>query len=485
MAADAWVERAKLLPVPNAADRDRWAVTALLRHFTPATGRWRTPTGDAWQPALAIEAVINSYDRTRETPYLNVIEKSFAAYRGRRSHFFDDDGWYLNAWLRGYDVTADPKYLTEARAIFETMTDGWDLTCSGGVWWNRDRTYKNAITNELFLLAAARLHRRTGEPSYLDWAQREWAWFEASGLINAEGLVNDGLDGDCRNNGQPTWTYNQGVVLSGLVELARTTEDPSYLDPARRIADAATRSLVNQEGTLREHSEPAMDNKDSHIFKGVLAQGLARLAAAEVDSAYGAFLSSNAAGVWDRWSRRRRGVGLTWGGPAGRVTAATHASACLLLGHVALLDARGEADVPSREPGRTYTVKDAIVGDLGTETHDGRLYAAGWFTDGQYVAFPVEVRATGEYVLTLTYAAAGDAWRSVEVEGVTVAERLLFAGRGGWECPSTVSITARLRAGDRTVTVLFNTDRGSRAPLNVASLTLTPRSLTPPSGRSR
>ena len=40
---------------------------------------------------------------------------------------------------------------------------------------------------------------------------------------------------------------------------------------------------------------------------------------------------------------------------------------------------------------------------------------------------------------------------------------------------STVSITATLRAGDRTVTVLFNTDRGSRGALNLASLTLTPR----------
>ena len=110
------------------------------------------------------------------------------------------------------------------------------------------------------------------------------------------------------------------------------------------------------------------------------------------------------------------------------------------------------------------------VAEAGLPGYD----ATGWFGDGKYVAFPVDVPVTGEYVLTFTYAALADAWRSVEVEGSTVADGLLFAGMEGWGRPSTVSIWATLRAGDRTVTVLYNTDRGSRTPLNLASLTLTP-----------
>ena len=30
-------------------------------------------------------------------------------------------------------------------------------------------------------------------------------------MINGDHMINDGLNDSCANNGQPTWTYNQGV----------------------------------------------------------------------------------------------------------------------------------------------------------------------------------------------------------------------------------------------------------------------------------
>ena len=63
-------------------------------------------------------------------------------------------------------------------------------------------------------------------------------------MINENLLVNDGLDPrTCTNNGAETWTYNQGVVLGGLVALCRRrpgTQD--YLDAGpgtrRRLDDS-------------------------------------------------------------------------------------------------------------------------------------------------------------------------------------------------------------------------------------------------------
>jgi predicted alpha-1,6-mannanase (GH76 family) len=333
-----------------ADERDRRVVKRLLTFFRPWSGRWRTPTGEAWQPALAIDAVVNTYDRTRDVRYLNVIEKSFARYRGRRSHYYDDDGWYLNAWLRAYDVTGDPKYLDEAKALFAGMTQAWDDVCGGGLWWNKDRGYKNAITNELFLLAAARLHRRartpTGEGSYHDWAFRAWNWFDASGMINASHLVNDGLDGSCANNGGVTWTYNQGVILGGLVELWRITGDGAYLVRARQIADAAIGTLVDAGSILKEPGEPEMCSGDALVFKGIFVQGLARLYSADPASgqAYWTFLNVNADSVWNASRGWCNGIGSAWAGPGGRPNAATQASACLLLGGIALLHAGGETN---------------------------------------------------------------------------------------------------------------------------------------------
>jgi predicted alpha-1,6-mannanase (GH76 family) len=393
-------EHAKLVSVPApavpAGDRAGWAARTLLRYFTARTGRWSTPTGEAWQPALAIEAMINTYQLTRDISYLDVIEKSFARYRGRRSRFYDDDGWYLNTWVRAYDVTGNPKYLDEARELFAVMTGAWDDACGGGLWWSVERTYKNAITNELFILAAARLHRRTGgvnlggadqrnnlggadqrnnvggadqrdnfggadqRDNFLDWANRAWAWFDASGMINAGNLVNDGLNGACANNGDTTWTYNQGVILSALVELWRITGDREHLRRAGSIAEATIGTLVHPDGVLREPSEahvasrsglarfrPATrsGNKDAELFKGIFVQGLARLYDADRAGRpeLGEFLAANGDAAWHSGRDPRRGVGLIWRGPPNRVSAATHTAGCLLLGHLAMLDAGADA----------------------------------------------------------------------------------------------------------------------------------------------
>jgi predicted alpha-1,6-mannanase (GH76 family) len=316
----------------------------LLGHFRRRTGRWSTPTGEAWQPALAIEAVVNSYERTHDVVYSDVIERSFRRYRGRRSHYHDDDGWYLNAWLRAYDVVGPSAYLDEAKALFDGMTQAWDQVCGGGLWWNRDHRYKNAITNELFLLAAARLHRRapngTGSGSYLDWAMRAWTWFDSTGMINGDHLVNDGLNDACANNDGITWTYNQGVILGALTELAHVTGDRRYLNRAQQIADAAIVTLGSAAGVLTEPCEPDRCSGNAQVFKGVFVQGLARLYVADPDArpAYRAFLRANADSLWTRARDRRNSVGLSWSGPIGPATGATQIAAALLVGEVALLD---------------------------------------------------------------------------------------------------------------------------------------------------
>jgi predicted alpha-1,6-mannanase (GH76 family) len=45
-----------------------------------------------------------------------------------------------------------------AQTIFAHNRGGWDDIRGGGLWWNENRRYKNAITNELFLTLAALLY---------------------------------------------------------------------------------------------------------------------------------------------------------------------------------------------------------------------------------------------------------------------------------------------------------------------------------------
>jgi predicted alpha-1,6-mannanase (GH76 family) len=116
----------------------------------------------------------------------------------------DDEGWWALAWIAAYDVTGNKQYLSTAESIFEDMKASYGTTPCGGIWWDKNRTYVNAIANELFFDVGAHLAIRGGNRAsyYLSWALKEWNWFKKSGLINAQHTINDGLnDTTCQNNG--------------------------------------------------------------------------------------------------------------------------------------------------------------------------------------------------------------------------------------------------------------------------------------------
>ena len=176
---------------------------ALQRWYDQSTGQW-TSTG-WWNAANALTAMIGYSKLTGDSSHDGCLAATFAAAQRQHASFindyYDDNGWWALAWVAAFDMTRDTRYLDAARTIFTHNTGGWDDTCRGGLWWTTSRNYKNAITNELFLTLAALLHQRTpGDTSYLSWAQREWEWFHASGLIGPGGLVNDGLTpGACQS----------------------------------------------------------------------------------------------------------------------------------------------------------------------------------------------------------------------------------------------------------------------------------------------
>jgi hypothetical protein len=182
----------------------------------------------------------------------------------------------------------------------------------------------------LFLLAAIRLHQRTpgdgGTGSYFYWATDEWAWFQSSGLINSQNLINDGLDG-CVNNGETTWTYNQGVILGGLTDLYKVTGDTGYLTQAELIAHAAITTLVNSNGVLVEPCEPDGCGGDGPQFKGVFVRYLAYLYDVTRTPAYYNFLYTNAHSIWFNDRNVFNQLGLMWDGPWDSDDAARQSSA--------------------------------------------------------------------------------------------------------------------------------------------------------------
>ncbi len=248
--------------------------------------------------------------------------------------FYDDEGWWALALIRCYDVTHEDKYLDAAVTIFEDMKTGLGGPCHGGIYWSKDREYVNAIANELYLSVAASLANRvSSEEKYLQIAEDQWKWFYNSGMINSDNLINDGLNGDCKNNGQTTWTYNQGVILGGLVELSRATSNSSLLDEASKIAKAAIAKFSNKDGVLEENGgcehQPGRCGVDGQQFKGVFIRNLGYLQQAAPDAQFRSFILTNVDSIWEHDLDKKAlyKLGVAWAGPYYNATMPSQSSA--------------------------------------------------------------------------------------------------------------------------------------------------------------
>ena len=327
-------------PASNRSQLQRAAsgVRTLQSWYDQSTGLYKT-TG-WWNSANATTVLVDYARISKSTEYNSVLANTFSAAQktspGFLNNFYDDEGWWALAWIDAHDLTGDPRYLSMAETIFADMAGGWDDTCGGGIWWSKDRKYKNAIANELFLSVAGHLANRDTAKSarYLNWANKEWAWFAQTGMINSRSLINDGLGtskgqtsaNSCRNNGQTTWSYNQGVVLGGLVELSKLNPDPSLRQTAEKIATAAITSLVDANGIMHDTCEPKC-GADGVQFKGIFVRNLIALHGIYPQAAYRAFVNANANTIWTSSQGANFQFGQVWSGEFDAANAASQSSA--------------------------------------------------------------------------------------------------------------------------------------------------------------
>jgi predicted alpha-1,6-mannanase (GH76 family) len=350
-AADDFARRMGLYSHPDPALDVRWALSGQnLAHAALLVSGQRRRVQDMarwWDSANALTALIDYMAVTGDHSYLPVLENTFArapltrrpVYRAalalsrpyyRRDHryagflnaFYDDEGWWALAWLAAFDLTGERRYLEAAGAIFTDLAGGWDDYWDGGIYWGKhdgqpDRLgltarprgwrggYKNAIANELFIAVAAGLTLRSGG-DHLQWASQGWDWFRPR-MINEAGLVRDSPNlGGLPGNSERVWSYNQGVILGGLCDLARLTGEASYTEEARQIADAFLASRCGHDsgvinGILHECDDcgpdggpaPRLPSVDSTLFKGIFVRNLARLYENTRQPSYRAFIQAN------------------------------------------------------------------------------------------------------------------------------------------------------------------------------------------------
>ena len=315
--------------------------------FNTTVGTW--PTAIDWTSAF-LGTLLAATTRTHPS-HLPSLLSFFHGQNAAslREQAFDDILWVVLNWLEALDTlhalpptpeTQKYEQLFTARALeFYTLAEtGWDVSlCGGGMIWSPWlEPYKNAITNELYISASMRMYEVfPRNESYLHAAQTAYSWLQESRMQKVSGLWADGYHVSGLDTGgkvcdildEQVYTYNQGVLLTGLRGLYDVTGDPRYLRDGVALVEATIRkgSELERDGVLTERCDPGgYCSQNGHMFKGIWMHHLVRFCGGEgvkVECArWGAFVRMNAGRAWE--TRNLKGVGGSWwGAPAGKEVA--------------------------------------------------------------------------------------------------------------------------------------------------------------------
>lgn len=247
-----------------------------------------------------------------------------------------------------YGTQFKPAAAHRARLFYDLAARGWDTSlCGGGMVWNPHlRPYKNSITNELFISASVSMYlyfpgddndspflsstRATQNlksssssttnstpshphnPQHLQNAIKAYEWLRTSYMTSpypsTRGLYADGYHitgwhrtpsgridpgtGRCDELNTMVYTYNQGVILTGLRGLWVATGQGRYLDDGHDLVEAVVAATgwtehdsqgggegwagLGRKGVLEEYCDSSGScSQNGHTFKGIFFHHLA------------------------------------------------------------------------------------------------------------------------------------------------------------------------------------------------------------------
>jgi rhamnogalacturonyl hydrolase YesR len=214
--------------------------------------------------------------------------------------FYDDNAWLGLALVRHHELTGDDEFLALAQRIFSFVVSGWSNEPTwgipGGIRWKEPLSNhsRNTCVNGPAAELAARLHEKTGDATYLDWASRIYDWTR-SALLGPDGLYVDQIAPDGTLTPR-IWSYNQGSMIGACVLLSRQTGEASFLDQAVETSAAYLGDLsVDQLRT----QDPA--------FNAVLFRNLLLLDRERHDHRYRSLAAEYGSAMWTG-GRSRHGL---------------------------------------------------------------------------------------------------------------------------------------------------------------------------------
>ncbi len=434
-----------------------------------------------WVYAQALDAVLDAAERTGGTRHVSTAEMLIAgqAARGYSSDFYDDENWLALALMRTHDLTRTDAYLAQAEALFLHIADAWDETCCGetpgGIWWDAAHSQKATASNGGPVITAARLAERTGDGSYLELAEKYYAYWLATMVDPQTHEVTDHVTAD----GEMvhwSFTYNEGVMIGAALELHRATGEARYLTDARSFAARilAEQTADSSVGPVLSDGTADACRGDCQQFKGIGYRYLHALERFAPDAELGALLTATAESVWTTARDPMTGhFGTDWAAPP----AGASASISQMSAAVTALNLHAARCAPPPAPSGVFEAEEGFLRGPGLENSaagfSGFAYVAGWGSAEQGVDLRITVPSAGDYRVDFRYAAESDATRRVRLDGRVLADGLAFAATGSWSSYSVVSLELTMPSTATTLSIEFS-DANS-GYLNLDSVSLTPQ----------
>ena len=250
----------------------------------------------------------------------------------------DDIGWTTAAYARGYQLTGNSAYLTEAELGWNFVMDGrpgdpngdgLDPTYGGIFETDVPGTGKCQLSNSSYVYSGVWLYEATGNVNYLNGAEAVYAW-ERKTLLNTTGTTINNSQGTwlpwqvmgCTNNAQGTIStynndnvYDNGGVIYAATELYRVTGNQQYYNDALSIIQhiyseynptANPPKPLSTGNSLSNPTEDAGFQPQNYVFTRALSKFLT-ISNGWWSSPYANWLLANAQDAWNVNNN-----GLTW-----------------------------------------------------------------------------------------------------------------------------------------------------------------------------
>jgi len=220
-----------------------------------------------WDVAEMMEIVVDAYEITHNVKYKTMFDQMYNNFLTNHetdwmnNEYNDDITWIVIACTRASILMGYKPYLTKAIEQFEQMyaRANTDLY-GGGLIWKEGTKTKNACINGPAMVACCYLAKATGDTAYYTRATYLYNWSKKYLFIESTGKVNDAYDGRIHD-----WssTYNQGTYLGAAVMLYNRTNNPLYLQDAKKIAEYTQNTMYAFKAINNENGN------DLQGFKGI------------------------------------------------------------------------------------------------------------------------------------------------------------------------------------------------------------------------